>query len=145
MGCSDDCVKCLNAVESGNVGQRMRVAFQVAEVAKPLISVKRIIEKGNRVCFGPTENENYIENVGSKERIQLRASQTGSYLMPVQLVGGERVEITVDSGAEENFCPRDWGSQFGIHAGVQKMRFNSASGGHINHYGSRTVVMGSPF
>ena len=31
----------------------MGLTFQVAAVKKPLISVKRITEKGNRVCFGP--------------------------------------------------------------------------------------------
>ena len=40
----------------------MGLTFQVAAVKKPLISVKRITEKGNKVCFGPGENESYIEN-----------------------------------------------------------------------------------
>ena len=30
---------------------KMSLCFQVADVKKPFISVKRIVEKGNKVCF----------------------------------------------------------------------------------------------
>ena len=40
----------------------MNLNFQVAEVKKPLVAVKRIVEKGNYVCFGPEEKDNYIVN-----------------------------------------------------------------------------------
>eukprot|EP00973_Karenia_brevis_P051313 7128045-Karenia_brevis.AAC.1 len=33
--------------------KRMRLGFQVAAVSKPLLAVKRMVEKGNHVVFGP--------------------------------------------------------------------------------------------
>ncbi len=33
---------------------------KVADVKKPLLSVKRIVEKGNKVSFGPGIEDNYI-------------------------------------------------------------------------------------
>ena len=54
-------------------------------------------------------------------------------------------EITVDSAAEESVCPASWGTQFGLElvpAG-QRMAFISASGGKIEHHGSRKVVVSS--
>ena len=40
----------------------MKIGVHVAAVAKPLMSVKRVTEKGNRVCFGPEKEDNYIQN-----------------------------------------------------------------------------------
>ena len=45
----------IRTVERENL--KMRLRFQVADVVKPLISVKRITEKGNKVCFGPETYE----------------------------------------------------------------------------------------
>ena len=42
-------------------------------------------------------------------------------------VGGGKAEITVDSGAEENVCPREWGAQFGVRDAKRKMKFRNAS------------------
>ena len=42
----------------------------------------------------------------------LKKNGKGSYLMEVKFVGGGQTEITVDSGAEENVCPWEWGKQF---------------------------------
>ena len=50
----------------------MSLGFQVADVKKPLIAVKRIVEKGNRVAFGPNEEDNYIMNIKSGDKIDLR-------------------------------------------------------------------------
>ena len=36
--------------------------FQVADVHKPVVSFKRIVENGNIVRFGPADGDNYIEN-----------------------------------------------------------------------------------
>ena len=66
--------------------------------------------------------------------------------MEVAFVGtGEKTFITVDSGAEENVCPYDWGSQFGIREAEKWMNFRNARGGIINHYGRRDVQVMSPF
>ena len=65
--------------------------------------------------------------------------------MDVNFVGGEKTEITVDSGAEENVCPWDWGRQFGMRPAEKYLNFRNASGGWIEHFGSRDVVVGSSF
>ena len=123
----------------------MCLGFQVADVKKPLISVRRIVEKGNHVSFGPRDEDNYIINKSSGDKMMLKPNGRGSYLMEVCFVGGGRTEITVDSGAEENVCPWDWGSQFTTRQVDRRMNFRNASGGYIEHYGQRDVLVTSPF
>ena len=43
-------------VESG--GKQISMVFQAADVAKPLLSVNRVIEKGHLVCFGFGDHDN---------------------------------------------------------------------------------------
>ena len=69
----------------------------------------------------------------------------GSYILEVEFSGGGKSEITVDSGAEENVCPFEWGKQFGLVEADTWMRFKNASGGEILHYGQRNVMAMSPF
>ena len=125
--------------------RKMCLGFQVADVKKPLVSVKRIVEQGNYVCFGPGKEDNYILSKGTGDKLMLRPNGKGSYLMDVSFVGGGRVEITVDSGAEESVCPWEWGSQFGTKPASKWMTFKNASGGFIDHYGTREVLVVSPF
>ena len=63
------------------------LTFQVADVKKPLISVKRIVQKGNVVHFGPGKTDNYICNLKTGEKIILRPNGRGSYLMDVTFKG----------------------------------------------------------
>ena len=63
--------------------------------------------------------------------------------MDVEFVGGGKGEITVDSGAEESVCPKEWGNQFRIKEVAQKQRFRAANGHQINHYGERAVYVTS--
>ena len=130
---------------TGGNQKTMSLAFQVAEVKKPLISVKRIAEKGNTVSFGPQEGDNFILCQATGDKMMLKSNGKGSYLMDVCFVGGGRTEITVDSGAEENVCPWEWGSQFETRDADRWMNFRNASGGRINHYGKRDVLVVSPF
>ena len=123
----------------------MGLTFQVADVKKPLISVKRIVQKGNVVHFGPGESDNYISNLKSGEKMILRPNGRGSFIMDVTFKGGKKGEITVDSGAEENVCPWDWGQEFGINQGVKKIRFRGAGGDVIRHWGERKVIVNSSF
>ena len=53
----------IQPVEKGQ-GEKSKLGFrfQVADVKKPLVSVKRITEKGNHVQFGPGEKDNFILN-----------------------------------------------------------------------------------
>ena len=95
----------------------MALTFQVAEVKKPLTSVKRITEKGNQVCFGPGKEDKFILNVETGDKVLLRKNRRGSYLLDVVSANGRKTEITVDSGAEESVCPWDWGEEFGCNQG----------------------------
>ena len=123
----------------------MSLSFQVADVQKPLVSVKRIAEKGNHLAFGPGEEDNYIVSKSTGDKLILRPNGKGSYLMDVYFVDGGKTEITVDSGAEESVCPWSWGTQFEVRPAERWMTFKNASGGIINHYGTREVKVVSPF
>ena len=123
----------------------LQVGFQVAGVKKPFVSVKRIAEQGNYVQFGPRDQDNFIAHRSSIDKIQYKPNGRGSYLMVVDLVGGGREEMTVDSGAEENVCPRNWGSQYGMENSLKKLKLRGAGGNFIEHYGQRNVVVTSPF
>ena len=70
-------------------GKRMRIKFQVADVKKPLLSVKRLVEKGNRVTF--SEKGSYIINDKTGDRLELKENGKGSYVMDVDFVGGGKV------------------------------------------------------
>ena len=102
----------------------LALTFQVAEVKKPLISVKRITEKGNQVCFGPRKEDSFILNVETGDKVFLRKNGRGSYLLDVTFASGRKAEITVDSGAEESVCPWGWGEEYGLSQGGQKMFFS---------------------
>jgi len=123
----------------------MEFKFQVTDVNKPLASVRRICEQGNEVRFGPGKNDNYIENKESKDRIPLRPNGNGSYLMDVSFVGGGKTSIVVDSGAEDNVCPWEWGENFGIQNDGIPVTFKNASGTIMDHWGQRMVKVTSPF
>ena len=58
--------------------------------------------------------------------------------------GGENTKIIIDSGAEENVCPKWWGEQFKIE-NREKMKFTNASGGSIAYLGERNVKVIAPF
>ena len=92
------------------------------------------------------EDDSYIEHRETKDRIGLKPNGRGSYLMDVNFVGGDgkRTLITVDSGAEENVCPWDWGHQFETERSDAR-DFRNASGGKIEHYGERLVMVQSVF
>ena len=109
----------------------MSLRFQVADVKKPLVSVKRITEQGNHVSFGPGKEDNYILSASSGDKMLLKPNGKGSYLMEVSFVGGGSTWITVDSGAEESVCPWEWGEQFPVRDVPNRMNFRNASGwGH---------------
>ena len=62
----------------GGVGM-MGMIFQVSDVRKPLAAVWRICDKGNRVCFGPSEEDNYIQHKETGKMISMRR-KGGSYI-----------------------------------------------------------------
>jgi predicted aspartyl protease len=118
--------------------------FQVADVIKPLVSVKRLAEKGNQVCFGPNVGDNFIRNKESGKKVMLKPNGRGSYLMEVCFLNGEETTIVVDSGAEENVCPHWWGDQFGLEEASRPLFLRSAGGQHM-HWGQREVLLTATF
>ena len=131
--------------ESQGKASMIKVDFQVAAVRKPLMSVKRICEKGNRVCFGPNGEDNYVENIKTNKRVGLRPNGKGSYLLDAKFKGGENISVGVDSGAEENVCPTRWGEKFGMTEPKAWLNFSGANGANIPHYGKRAIIMESTF
>ena len=71
--------------EDAKEGGMMGMIFQVSDVRKPLAAVWRICQKGNRVCFGPEEGDNFIENKKTGRKVGLR-KKGGSYILKVQVV-----------------------------------------------------------
>jgi predicted aspartyl protease len=94
--------------------------------------------------FGPQEEDNYILNKATGQKMMLKARGRGSYVMEVQFVGGEKTTSMVDSGAEESVCPWEWGERlFGTQHSKEHMQFKNASGGNIEHWGMREVKVTS--
>ena len=128
----------IGAVDQGY----MEMGFEVCDVRRALAAVSRITSKGNRVSFGPEEDDNYIQNVKSGKKIKMR-KKGGAYVVDVVLVGsGKKTEITIDSAAEEAACPEEWASEFKttrVKKG-EEMSLVSANGGKIRHFGKRTAI-----
>lgn len=70
-------------VEGENDTKLMGMGFQVSDVKKPLASVYRIVEKGNRVQFGPSVADNFIQNVQTGEKVFMRRKGR-SYVLDVE-------------------------------------------------------------
>ena len=63
----------------------MGMDFQVSDVRKPLAAVWRIAEKGNRVQFGPNDEDCFIQNIITGEKVSLKR-KGGSYVMAVEFL-----------------------------------------------------------
>ncbi len=61
------------------------MTFQASDVQKPLAAVWRIAGKGNRVCFGPGPEDNYIQNIASGDEIEM-VRRGGSYITKADFV-----------------------------------------------------------
>ena len=120
--------------------RNMEMQFQVCDVKKALGAVWRICEAGNLVQFGPRCEDCFIKNLKSEEKIAMRR-EGRSYVVDLHFDGGRQGKFTVDSAAEESACPWGWGEEFGcrrVKAG-EGMKLINASGGMIEHWGSRNV------
>ena len=132
----------IGAVDKGYV----EMGFEVCDVRRPLAAVSRMTSKGNRVVFGPGEEDNYIQHVESGKKIKMR-KKGGAYVVDVVLVGsGQTAEITIDSAAEEAVCPAEWANEFDMTRVKEgeEMSLVSANGGKIKHYGRRKVIFEAP-
>ena len=50
----------------------MEMGFEVCDVRRALAAVSRITSKGNRVSFGPDEDDKNIQNVKTKKKLKMR-------------------------------------------------------------------------
>ena len=73
------------AVKGDRDTKLMGMGFQVSDVKKPLAAVYRIVEKGNRVQFGPEAEDNFIENVRTGEKVFMRRKGR-SYVLDVEFM-----------------------------------------------------------
>jgi hypothetical protein len=71
-----------------NEGKDRSMNFHVTDVQKPLGAVCRIADKGNYVCFGPGDVDNYILNIESGEKIWMKRER-GTYVIEVDYEEGE--------------------------------------------------------
>ena len=120
--------------------RNIEMQFQVSGVRKALGAVWRICDSGNLVQFGPRSEDCFIKNLKSEEKIPMRR-EGRSYVVDLLFEGGKQGKFTVDSAAEESACPWEWGEEFGckrVKAG-EGMKLINASGGVIEHWGSRNV------
>ena len=85
--------------------KRLNPCFQVANVSKPRMSVKRITQNNNKVHFAFDEGDNFVENVQTGDRIPLKPNGRGNYMMEVNFVNGGRTQITMDSGGRKACLP----------------------------------------
>jgi hypothetical protein len=69
-------------VDFDKEGRSMSMNFHATTVKKPLAAVCRITECGNRVCFGPKPEDNYILNIETKEKLFLKRER-GTYVLEI--------------------------------------------------------------
>jgi len=77
-------------VKFENDGKLMSMNFHATTVKKPLGAVCRIVERGNRVCFGPGPKDNYIESITTKEKIHMKRER-GTYVLEIDLKNNDSV------------------------------------------------------
>lgn len=61
------------------------LTFQVTDVKKPLLAVRRLVERGNVVSFGPEEKDNYIHHPTSGKTIPME-KKGGSFIIRAHFV-----------------------------------------------------------
>ena len=75
-------------VEFAKDGKRKSMSFQVTDCKKPLASVSKIVDKGNRVVFD--SEGSYIQNKETGEIMKIERER-GTYVMIVEYETSEEV------------------------------------------------------
>jgi hypothetical protein len=70
---------------SGGGDEVVGLRFQVTDVKKPLLAVRRLVERGNRVSFGPEPSENYVENIMTGRKIMME-KRGGAFIIRANFV-----------------------------------------------------------
>jgi hypothetical protein len=71
--------------KNGVAGHIIGLRLQVTDVKKPLLSVRRLTEKGNIVRFSDEPGGSYVENVATGKRIAME-KRGGSFVIRAQFV-----------------------------------------------------------
>ena len=83
-----------------NEGEIHGMKYQVAPVAKPFVSVKRICQNGHRVIFD--EDGSYIEHKVTGKRIWLR-EEDGDYMLDMWVVPQDEIRKHANIN-DQGFC-----------------------------------------
>ena len=78
-------------------GMNSSVVFQVTHTRKPLVSVSKIVHKGNKVVFAA--GRSYIENAKTGQQIEL-IEECGTYHMDVDFLVGDFTRPVKDQCTE---------------------------------------------
>ena len=122
----------------GGTSRKKAMKFNVADVKKPLASAAKVVSAGNRICMGPTPNENFIENTSTGENIELRI-EGGTYVFDVEYEDGELGTITLDSGAGVNVWPQGLQAHVPMQPKDPKLRMTAANGSSIENLGTKVI------
>ena len=90
-------LKTANGGDMGHYGQKevffkhdggkdpMGITFQVTDVRKPLLAVRRLVEKGNKVVLSAGDGESYIYNEAGKVKVPVK-KKGGSFVVEAHFV-----------------------------------------------------------
>ena len=114
------------------------IKFNEAKVRRPLASAVQVAKAGNRVVL--EEDGGYIENIKTKERMKVKVEKN-TYVFDIQVEDGEKITVTLDSGAGCSVWPRGWnpGKDSKLLPRDQSVRMVAANGTDIPCYGQRVV------
>ena len=70
---------------SGESEEVIGLRFQVTDVRKPLLAVRRLVERGNVVSFGPEPSDNYIQSATTGRKIPMER-RGGSFVIKAHFV-----------------------------------------------------------
>ena len=73
--------------KGGEAKDPVGLKFQVTDVKKPLLAVRRLVEKGNVVMLSNVEGESYIYNKEAKMKIPV-VKKGGSFVIEAEFVQG---------------------------------------------------------
>ena len=70
----------------------MGLTFQVTDVKKPLLAVRRLVEKGNVVVLAGGEEESYIYNVASQTKVPIK-KKGGSFVIEAHFMKPAKASV----------------------------------------------------
>ncbi len=71
--------------EGGETADPVGLRFQVTDVRKPLLAVRRLVEKGNKVVLAGGDGESYIMNEATGVKIPIK-KKGGSFVIEAHFV-----------------------------------------------------------